>query len=304
MMTLADDEVLTRTQIDEWLEKHKEGNGDLGKLINYVPRTMTLQAVPRVPPTDPNEYDFKSGTTSYDVVPLPNPLLSILIPTVSSRSRQFNFLMRCLNAQRNALPDPNVVEIVTLCDNGEMMVGAKRNRLLDMSKGEYLCFFDDDDEPFSGYMERILKALETRPDVVGIMIYWSNNLYTHPRLLIRSLDYGKIHWIPEVSKDVSCGRPAHLNPTRSSIAKSERFPENVIAGEDSDWSARVAGKLATCVNISEPIYWYNYSDKGTLTQRPGIREMMRPPLPEGHQRVLRDGVVVELNRLGNVVSGK
>ena len=205
-----------------------------------------------------------------------------------------------LNAQRNALPNPDLVEIVTLEDDGTLMVGAKRNRLMDMAKGEYLCFFDDDDEPFGGYLRRILEALESRPDVVGITIFWTDQIFDAVRLLVRSLDYQKFHWL--VKNDaVTCGRPAHLNPTRSSIAKTVRFNENVIAGEDAEWSAAVACKLKTCVNIDEPIYWYNFQKQGTLTQRPGAREAMRPPLPLGHQYAFRDGKVVELNERGVVV---
>lgn len=228
------------------------------------------------------------------------PLLSILIPTVYSREKKWKELVNALEAQQMALPMPDRVEIVTLKDNGEMMVGEKRNRLLEMAKGEYLCFFDDDDTPFGNYLVKIIEALETRPDVVGITIFWTDNIFDSVRLLIRSLDYQQYHWLVK-SDAVTCGRPAHLNPTRSSIAKSVKFPENMTAGEDAAWSAIVAGKLKTCVNIDVPIYYYNFQKEGTITQRPGAREAMRAALPEGHQYAMRDGKIVELDRHGVVV---
>lgn len=76
------------------------------------------------------------------------PLLSILIPTVVARKKTFDALMRMLNAQRNALPNPELVEILTFCDDGKMMVGAKRNKLLDMATGRWLAYADDDDRVF------------------------------------------------------------------------------------------------------------------------------------------------------------
>ena len=232
--------------------------------------------------------------------PMPRALLSVLIPTVVSRRRKFDELMAMLNAQRDALPMPDRVEILTLSDNGEMMVGEKRNRLLEMATGEYLCFFDDDDTPFGNYLVKIIEALETRPDVVGITIFWTDNIFDSVRLLIRSLDYHQYHWLVK-SDTVTCGRPAHLNPTRADIAKSVKFPEDMTAGEDAAWSAVVAGKLKTCVNIDVPIYYYNFQKDGTITQRPGAREAMRAALPEGHQRAFRDGKIVELDRQGKVV---
>jgi glycosyltransferase involved in cell wall biosynthesis len=184
-----------------------------------------------------------------------------------------------------------------------MMVGAKRNKLLDMAQGEYLCFVDDDDRVFGDYLEKILEALKTKPDVVGITILWTDQIFEAIRLLVRSLEYNDVHWMPSMTLggQLGCGRPAHLNPTKSSIAKSERFNEKLTAGEDSDWSSRVVGKLKTCVPIDLPIYHYNFQKEGTLTQRPNAKGKLLPPLPPNHQRVMRDGKIVELDERGLIV---
>jgi hypothetical protein len=231
------------------------------------------------------------------------PILSILIPTVTKRKEKFDALMRMLIAQQDALPDPTRVQIATLCDDGELTVGAKRNKLLDMSMGEYLCFVDDDDRVFGDYLEKILEALKTKPDVVGITIFWTDDIFKAIRLLVRSLEYNDVHWMPKttIGGQLGCGRPAHLNPTKASIAKSERFNEKLTKGEDADWSARIVGKLKTCVPINEPIYHYNFLTQGTITQRPGARENLRPALPENHQWAMRDGKIVELDEHGEVV---
>lgn len=257
---------------------------------------ITVETITGIP-------DFIPHTSTQITAVNTQPLLSILIPTVIARKKSFDALMRMLNAQRNALPNPELVEIVTFCDDGKMMVGAKRNRLLDMAAGEYLCFADDDDRVFSDFIEQILTALETRPDVLGIGLLWTDNHYDAIRVLYRTLDYKNV-WFKVHSDVLQFGRPAHLNPTRSSIAKSVRFNETVISGEDAQWSAEVSRKLKTCVHIDDPIYHYRFMKAGTLTQRPGAREAMRPELAAGHQYAYRDKVIVELDERGMIVERK
>lgn len=261
-------------------------------------------------PAAPMVYGTPSGRTDSQHENVANtpkehrPLLSILIPTVPGRKKTFNALYRMLESQRLCLLNPDSVEIVVLTDTGELSVGAKRNRLLDAARGEYLCFIDDDDRVFGDYLERILDALETRPDVVGITLLWTDNLFQAVRLLVRSLEFHWNQWFTRPTStdtNITCGRPAHLNPTRSSIAKSVRFPEDVQRGEDAAWSAQVAPKCKTCVTIDEPIYHYNFKTAGTLTQRPGAKESLRPALERGHQWAMRDGLIVELNERGEVV---
>lgn len=301
-----------RRNLKNWVEDGPDPNNPSQPGYKYVgPRLLDpgpwqqgdprydAKVNPNVPPT---EEELKYSLMNQKV--FMKPLLSILIPTVPKRKKTFDALYRMLEAQRLSLMNPESVEIVTLSDNGEMMVGAKRNKLLDMAQGEYLCFIDDDDRVFGDYLERILAALETRPDVVGITIFWSDDDFKSVRLLVRSLEFHWKNWFsrPTTStNNITCGRPAHLNPTRSSIAKSVRFPEDVQRGEDAAWSAQVAPKCKTCVTIDPPIYHYRFMTEGTITQRPGARESLRPVLPEGHQWAMRDGLIVELNKCGEVV---
>ncbi len=65
-------------------------------------------------------------------------IFSILIATVEGRAEKFTALRDHVQAQ---ISDPSEVEIVSLCDNKEMTIGAKRQRLLEMATGDILAFY-------------------------------------------------------------------------------------------------------------------------------------------------------------------
>ena len=59
------------------------------------------------------------------------------------------------------------MEVLESSDNGDMLLGDKRNLLLDQATGDYVAFVDDDDMVADTYIEDILTAIdEQRPDCV------------------------------------------------------------------------------------------------------------------------------------------
>ena len=81
------------------------------------------------------------------------PKLSILIPSVPSRKTQMIELLDSLENQLLSLGRSNDVEILVFYDNKLRTVGAKRNDLLYLAKGEYLAFIDDDDNVSDSYFK-------------------------------------------------------------------------------------------------------------------------------------------------------
>lgn len=67
--------------------------------------------------------------------------LSILIPTVPRRKAHLERLLATLEPQ---LTDE--VELLVLMDNKKSLIGSKRQKMIDISQGEYIVFIDDDDE--------------------------------------------------------------------------------------------------------------------------------------------------------------
>lgn len=180
---------------------------------------------------------------NFDVV-----LLSILIPTMPKRAKQLAGLTAMLKAQIGT----RAVEILT--DDSEGTVGAKRNTLLQSAKGEYVCFFDDDDTPAPNYINLIISAIQSNPDCCSL-----NGVITtdgkDPKTFIHSIEYKS--WFER--DGIYYRPPNHLNVIKSSIAKQFQFPEKNF-GEDAAWSMAIcdSGVLKTEAVINETLYYYTY----------------------------------------------
>lgn len=184
-------------------------------------------------------------------------ILSVLIPSLKERNELLNILYETLKKQ--IIECEQNVEIIVLIDNREISIGAKRNHLMEMAKGEYVCYFDDDDMPSANYINFILKALKSKPDVVcfngDITMQGSNPMEWRLGLgLSRVTNYymGR----PE-SFDAP---PNHIAVMKKELVKNYKFLE-INFGEDCDWADRIAKDniLKTEVKINEKIYHYVFS---------------------------------------------
>ena len=133
-----------------------------------------------------------------------------------------------------------------------MPIGFKRNMLVNSASGKYVCFVDDDDTVSPDYIPKILAAIQTDPDCVGI----EGEITTdgrNPKKFIHSLRYD--HWYE--AGGIYYRTPNHLNPIRKSIAQQVPFP-TINFGEDADFSKRVHPLLKTEVYVDGVIYHYLY----------------------------------------------
>ena len=90
--------------------------------------------------------------------------LTILIPSIPSWFKRFERLFDRINDQ--ASKSDIVVEVLGLVDNKKRSIGHKRDALVQMSKGEYVCFCDDDDDVSDNYVESLLEGIKHNPVVV------------------------------------------------------------------------------------------------------------------------------------------
>lgn len=199
-------------------------------------------------------------------------ILSILIASIYERSALLDALLEDLSAQIK-LKSSTVksysygnhihltgekAEVHVLIDNRKMTIGWKRQKLLEMSAGEWVVYIDDDDKPSPEYVELILAAASLNPDAdcMATQGVISTNGKDHRRWFI-SLTHGKWH-----EKDkVYYRTPNHISPVKRSIAIQAGFNVKMNNGEDADYSMRIFPMLKKEAVIKQDIYHYKYSSK-------------------------------------------
>lgn len=178
--------------------------------------------------------------------------LSILIATIQERQGQFLALKSYIEAQ---LPESGV-EVVFCCDNREMSIGAKRQQLLEMAQGEYVCFIDDDDMIHPEYVPKIMSAIGMGVDCVGFLVAldgWENNR------IICSLSNQWQGWYDNVGgyRFVRC--PNHLSVLKREHCLAIGYRDK-RGGEDADFSLalKASGLVKTEHFITEIMYEYRF----------------------------------------------
>lgn len=172
--------------------------------------------------------------------------LSILICSIEERMASLSKLLCLLDEQKT-----NDVEILVEVDNKQKTTGTKRNILLERASGEYIAFIDDDDLISGDYVDKILKAICTRPDccgIEGLITFQSRKIV---RKFIHSIKYNK--WFE--NGGIYYRNPNHLSPVRRYLALKAKFP-SITVGEDHEYSRRLFPFLKSEVYIHGPIYYY------------------------------------------------
>lgn len=188
--------------------------------------------------------------------------LSILICTTIDRRYLFNELYGEFIHQSRNKP----VEILFLEDNKEISVGLKRQRLLEMAKGDYIAFFDSDDFPAPHYIDNILEAIESNPDCVGIEIQMTTN-GLRPQSCCHSLRYPV--WADNVGGYDYVRNVTHFNPVKRELALQVGFSD-LRFGEDKEYSDKLTPLCKTEVFIEVPIFHYRYSTAEKFDQKYGF----------------------------------
>lgn len=134
---------------------------------------------------------------------------------------------------------------------GVMSTGEKRNKLIESARGEYFCFIDDDDVVPEYYVSEILKALESKPDVVSFIGYMTTDKGNRQDFTIK---LGS----PYVTRNNHHYRfPNHLCPMKRELVMHRKFPHTNI-GEDYLWAVGLQPLLKTEVHINKHMYWYDF----------------------------------------------
>jgi glycosyltransferase involved in cell wall biosynthesis len=182
--------------------------------------------------------------------------LSILIPSVPSR-RKF-YLDRLLDELDKQIENRNDIEVLVFYENKKRSLGEKRTDLLNLAKGEFTVFIDDDDRITEDYLSSIMEVIENNPNV-DCIVYdkictINGGVPIHCKYGIE-LDYnhnatGNGYWT---------GKPAHTMVYSSRISKKHNFI-NSNYGEDVDWVLRACKEIETQHRIDKVLYYYDFNN--------------------------------------------
>lgn len=203
--------------------------------------------------------------------------LSVLICSTHTRWQTFGQNIQAqVWTQYGALPPEyqERVEILMLTDNKAMMLGQKRNIMVDAAQGRYVVFVDDDDRIDLSYLMSLLDATDADADVITFLVSVSLNGGT-PKLCRYSKDFRR-----DANTRTGYERlPNHICAVKRELAAKVSFP-NVAYGEDSAYSKLLLPHLRTEHHIPRVLYHYDYSAETTETQQARAgKPRLRPNQP-------------------------
>ena len=177
------------------------------------------------------------------------PLLSILICSLIERNK--TFLTNLINSIENQIAG-KPVELLILSDNAKRPVGTKRNDLINISKGKYVCFIDDDDRISETYVDDILQEIiDWSPDVIVFDAEISFNGTSN-----KLVKYGREYDYCEKSEAY------YRHPNHLMVHKKENITEyfkDIKTGEDDEWALRMLPRIVTQSRIDKVLYFYDYN---------------------------------------------
>ncbi|MAK37760.1 MAG: hypothetical protein CMC15_16490 [Flavobacteriaceae bacterium] len=222
----------------------------------------------------------------------PNPVLSICICHIQSRAAKFKRLTNILRSQVTpTLKLP--VEILVSADNREHTSGSKRHALSVASKGKYISFVDDDDTVTDDYVEDILDAAASEPEVITFYVLVDHQDVTTEktyRLNIHTLDVPHdlerrgVQNDPDYGKLILVGMlPSHLNAWRRDIQRKVAYNPDLNCQDDAAWIGPLmnSGFVTQEVHLEKILYNYEFSIKNTVNQNPAAQKNAKHRVKSG-----------------------
>lgn len=191
--------------------------------------------------------------------------LSVLICSTNTRYQTFGRAIQDqIWPQYDALApaDRERVEIMILTDNKSIMLGEKRNIMVDASRGRYVQFIDDDDRIEPDMITSVLAAIDqSGADVITFLSSVTIN-GGEPKLC----RYSKRYHHDQNTATEYRRLPNHICVIKREVAIKATFP-NLLYGEDSAYSKLLAPHIRTEYHIPRVLYHYDYNAETTEAQR-------------------------------------
>ncbi len=149
------------------------------------------------------------------------------------------------------------VEVIYVLDNKMRSIGAKRNACLELARGDYVAMVDDDDAVMPEYVDALLAATATDPDVIVFKQKVTLNGY-NDGVVISSIHHTeneeyRPYWITK-------RRPIQFSCWKRELVQGVKFPDSMY-GEDFVWGDAACKLVKTEVALEAVLYHYRYDDR-------------------------------------------
>lgn len=193
-------------------------------------------------------------------MPTIEPILSILVPSIPRRveTGRLQKILEILEHQAAGNP----VEVLCLIDNKTRSIGLKRQALLDIARGKFVAFVDDDDRVSEDYVSKILECAAANPDADCIVFDQHAILNDDaPRLVRHGIEFENT----ELNETGATRKPWHVMAYARRIAQQCHFPD-ASYGEDWYWVRQAYPLIKKQARIDAVLHAYHFSSTDTAAE--------------------------------------
>lgn len=195
-------------------------------------------------------YDLKINKT----------IFSVLLLGIPERIDKLKQLINKLNQQISDENASKRIEVLALIDNKYRSVGSKRQALLDIAKGKFVAFIDDDDDISDNYISEISKAIEENGDVDVITFNQIAKIDNYPESqVLFSLKHDHEDYDPYRPTK---RKPFHMCVWNTRLTKTIKFPD-ISKIEDRCWIEELCKIAKTEHKIEKFLHFYIFNSSTT-----------------------------------------
>lgn len=176
--------------------------------------------------------------------------LSILTPTIPARAEWLHALQSKIERQS---VDYAGVEWLALSDHRGMSIGAKRQALVNIARGQYIAFVDDDDDISDDYVSSIINAIDKAP--ADVITFQQRAIYNGSESTV-------VFKLINEDEPFNPGGITNRAPWHVCAWKREKIADCVFEfsnyGEDRIWSLQARARVRSSHHIPRILHTYRH----------------------------------------------